>query len=67
MDNKKYIISLFISIIFLILLTFPVIQMFNLNKLILGIPALLIYILFLWVVMIFLLIWLTRRTKNDLP
>jgi|GEM_PF-6833228 hypothetical protein len=67
MDNKKYIISLFISIIFLILLTFPVIQMFNLNKLILGIPALLLYILSLWVVMIVLLIWLTRRTKNDLP
>lgn len=67
MFNKKYILSYTISILFLLLLTFPVVNLFNNKTLVIGIPLILLYIAGTWILLIVLIFRLTRRSKNDNP
>jgi len=59
MLKKLLSISVFISIVFLILLTTPVISAFNSASLLFGIPTLYLYIISLWVVFVGLMMWIT--------
>jgi hypothetical protein len=64
MPQKRYNFSILLSLLFLALLTWPVLGSFNSSVFILGIPLLYMYLLVVCGLLVFLLFLLTR-SKNQ--
>jgi hypothetical protein len=65
MLKKLLFLSVFISIVFLILLTTPVISAFNSASLLFGVPTLYLYLISLWVLLVLLMIWITATKQHS--
>ncbi|GAA3948444.1 hypothetical protein [Hymenobacter algoricola] len=55
---------LFLSLLFALLLTFPLLSVFDRGGLVLGIPALYLYVLLVWLLLVLLTGWLVRSINN---
>jgi len=56
---------LFLSILFTVLFSFPMLQAFNRNTLVFGIPLLIFYLLFGWLLFIGCIYRFTRRLEQN--
>jgi hypothetical protein len=65
--KKSIAISIFVSIAFLVMLTFPLINLANRGNIILGIPALVLYIFTLWAILVGVMGWLSKNDKTPEP
>ncbi len=65
MSDKK--IPKLIGLFFLgiVLLNFPIINLFGKNQFIFGIPALYAYFFLVWLVLIIFIAWTVRSKQND--
>lgn len=57
---------LFVSLLFGVLLNFPLLAVFNHNGRVAGVPVLYLYVLVAWVALVLLTGWLVRR-RPELP
>lgn len=55
---------LFVTVLFVLLLTYPLLGIFDQEQRLLGIPVLYLYVLGVWVVLVALTGWLVRTVKN---
>jgi len=54
-----------LSILYVVLFTFPFLRIFNHNTPVLGVPLLTLYLLFGWLLFIFVIYRFTRRLNGD--
>lgn len=66
MLKKLFAISVFLSFVFLMLLSFPILAIFNIKELFIGIPVLYLYLLVVWGLLAGILAFLTyNRNKTE--
>lgn len=70
MDGDQYIIKkgqklFFLFLLFLVLMGFPVLSIFNLEKLFFGIPVLYLYLFSSWLAFIIFLFFALRNRKTN--
>jgi hypothetical protein len=64
-QNHKEIKYLISSVIFMVLLNFPILSIFNKNSTINGIPALFFYVFTVWAVFIGFLYWSVKKEEQQ--
>jgi hypothetical protein len=69
MSEKENIIGkgqklFFVFLLFLVLFNFPLMSIFNTNRLIMGLPLLYLYLFFIWALLIAVLYLIVRRKNN---
>jgi hypothetical protein len=67
MVKRLFAISVFISFFFLMLLSFPILGIFNVPKLLFGFPTLFIYLFFIWAALSGILAILTANREKSQP
>ena len=55
---------LFVSLLFLLLLNYPLLAIFDHAGRVLGVPVLYMYVLLTWILLVLLTGWLVRGIKN---
>ncbi|PRY85975.1 hypothetical protein [Mongoliibacter ruber] len=60
--KSQYLVTLFFAGMFL--LNYPLMGIYNINKKLLGIPVLYLFVFALWLMVILLTYWIIRKTKN---
>lgn len=55
---------LFVSLLFALLLNFPLLSAFDHGGLVLGIPTLYLYVLLIWLLLVLLTGWLVKSINN---
>lgn len=55
---------LFVSVLFMVLLNFPLLAVFDHERRVGGIPVLYLYLLLAWISLVLLTGWLVRRTDE---
>jgi hypothetical protein len=66
MLKKLFAISVYLSFVFLMLLSFPVLGIFNTKTFFLGLPILYLYLFFIWALLAGILALLTyNREKSE--
>lgn len=63
MLRKVFSISIFISIVFFVLYSQPIISAIAHTGFVLGIPSALVYIVAVWIMLIVLLMWITSKKQ----
>jgi hypothetical protein len=54
----------FVFLLFLVLFNFPLMSIFNINKLVMGLPLLYLYLFFSWAALIAIMYFLVRGKNN---
>lgn len=63
MLRKVFSISIFISIVFFVLFSQPIVSAIAHAGFVLGIPSALVYIVSIWILLIVLLLWITSKKQ----
>ena len=63
MLRKVFSISIFISIVFFVLFSQPIVSAIAHTGFVLGIPSALVYIVSIWILLIVLLLWITSKKQ----
>jgi len=56
---------LFLAVVFVVLLNFPLLTIFDHDGRVAGVPVLYLYVLLLWVLLVALTGWLVREKQED--
>jgi predicted tellurium resistance membrane protein TerC len=64
-QNHKEIKYLISSLIFMVLLNFPILSIFNKNSTVNGIPALFLYVFTVWAVFIGFIYWSVKKEEQQ--
>jgi len=58
-------ISVFVSVAFLAMLTYPLVNIANTPRLFWGIPAMVFYIFALWIILVAVIVWLSKSENSE--